>query len=90
MLEFETNVLAFMTAALEQTCRKLKEDTPEARKFVANKLVECAKGGRRSMAQLIEAGERALVVLDAGKSASTWWRKLIGNQVRKIDRRTET
>jgi hypothetical protein len=37
MLEFEANTLAFMTAALEQSCKKLKNDTPEARKFIAEK-----------------------------------------------------
>jgi hypothetical protein len=78
MLEFDTNTLAFMTAALEQTCRKLKVDTTEALKFVADKLVECAKSGRRSMAHLIEAGEQAAAELDAGESGSSWWRKLIG------------
>jgi len=78
MLEFDTNTLAVMTAALEHACRKLKTDTPETRKFVADKLVECAKTGRRSMAQLIEAGEQAVAEAEAGGSGSSWWRKLIG------------
>jgi urease gamma subunit len=63
MIEFDTNVLAFMTAALEQICKKLKEDTPEARKYVAGKLIKCAKSGKKSMAHLIEAGEQALAEL---------------------------
>jgi urease gamma subunit len=78
MLEFDPNTLTFMTAALEQACRKLKIDTPEARKFVADKLVECANSGRRSMAQLIEAGELAAAEMDAGAFGTSWWRKLIG------------
>jgi hypothetical protein len=78
MLEFDTNVLAFMTAALEQTCKKLKSDTPEARKYVADKLVECAKSGRRSLPHLIEAGEQALAQLDLSEPPPSWWRKVIG------------
>jgi hypothetical protein len=48
MLEFETNTLAFMTAALERSCMKPKNDTPEARKFIADKLKACAWTGRVS------------------------------------------
>jgi hypothetical protein len=32
VLGFETNTLAFMTASLEQCCKKLRNDTPEAQK----------------------------------------------------------
>ena len=46
MLEFNTNTLAFMTAALEQACRQLKNDTPAGRQFIASKLKECAKAVR--------------------------------------------
>jgi hypothetical protein len=80
MLEFDTNTLAFMTAALEHVCRKLKIDTPEVRKFVADRLVECAKSGRRSIAELIKAGEQAASETNAGESGSSWWRKLIGGR----------
>jgi hypothetical protein len=31
MLEIEPNTIAMMAASLEQCCRKLKNDTPEAR-----------------------------------------------------------
>jgi urease gamma subunit len=78
MLEFGTNTLAIMTAALEHACRKLRIDTPEARKFVADRLVECAKSGQRSLAELIEAGEQAAAETNAGEAGSCWWRKLIG------------
>jgi urease gamma subunit len=82
VLEFDTNVLAFMTAALEQTCKKLKVDTPEARKHVADRLIECAKSGRKSMLHLMEAGEEALAELDKNvtQSPPSWWRKVIGIQ----------
>jgi hypothetical protein len=71
-----------MTAALEQTCKKLKVDTPETRKFVADRLIASAKRGHKSMALLTEAGEEALAQLDAAVdvSPSHWWRKVIGIQ----------
>ena len=60
MLEFEPNTLAFMTASLEQCCKRLKNDTPEARKFVAEKLKDAARRGRISMIAQVEAGEAAV------------------------------
>jgi hypothetical protein len=60
MLEFEPNTLAFLTAALEQACKHLKNDSPESRKFIANKLMECARSSRVTMAALTEAGQRAI------------------------------
>jgi hypothetical protein len=78
MLEFDTNTLAFMTAALERACKKLKIDTPEARKFVADRLIESAKNGRKSITELIDVGERAAAEANAGKACLSWWRKLIG------------
>jgi hypothetical protein len=86
MLEFDTNTLAYMTAALEHACRKLKADTPEARKFVADKLVECAKSGRRSTAELIEVGEQAAAEANAGGQISSRWQKLAG----EVKLRSET
>ena len=70
MLEFNTNTLAFMTAALEQACRQLKNDTPAARQFIANKLKECAKGGQVSLAALTEAAEDAVAQLNGEKKSS--------------------
>jgi urease gamma subunit len=77
MLEFDTNTLAFMTAALEHACKELKIDTPEARRFVADKLIEGAKNGRKSIAELIDVGEQAAAEANAGEARSSWWRKLI-------------
>jgi hypothetical protein len=39
-----------MTAALELASKQLPadKDTPEARKEIANKMIDCAKSGRRS------------------------------------------
>jgi urease gamma subunit len=72
MLEFEPNAIAMMTASLEQCCRKLKNDTPEARKFVANQLKECARRGRVSLAALNNAGETAVAELNATDEAGGW------------------
>jgi hypothetical protein len=58
MLEFQPNTLAFMTAALEQSCKQLKDDSPEARKFIADKLMEGARSGGVTMAALIEVGKK--------------------------------
>jgi hypothetical protein len=77
MLEFEPNTLAFMTASLEQCCKQLKNDTPEARKFIADKLKECARRGRVGQIALQEAGEEAVAELNGGVGAGTsGWRSL--------------
>jgi hypothetical protein len=70
MLEFNTNTLAFMTAALEQACRQLKNDTPAGRQFIASKLKECAKSGQVSSAALNEAAEDAVAQLNGEKKSS--------------------
>jgi hypothetical protein len=81
MLEFNTNTLAFMTAALEQACRQLKNDTPAARQFIANKLKECAKAGQVSWAALTEAAEDAVAQLN-GEKKSWRWRELLRRRFR--------
>jgi hypothetical protein len=79
MLEFEPNTVAFMTAALEQCCKKLKNDTPEARRFIADKLTECAKRGRASQIALTSAAEAALAELNGRASGrqTRKWRALV-------------
>lgn len=78
VLEFETNTLAFMTASLEQCCKKLRNDTPEARKLIADKLKECARSGRVGQAALREAGEEVVAELNRGTHTQkmTDWRGL--------------
>jgi hypothetical protein len=86
MLEFEPNTLAFMTASLEQCCKRLKNDSPEARKFVAEKLKDAARRGRTSMIALSEAGEQAVAELNGGKPGGgnkRNWRGLIASLVRR-------
>jgi hypothetical protein len=72
MLEFEPNTIAMMTASLEQCCKKLKNDTPEARKSVANQLRECARRGGVSLTAPNNAGEKAVAKLNAIDEAGGW------------------
>lgn len=85
MLDLEPNTLAFMTAALEQSCKRLTNDTPEGRKFVADRLKQCARSGRVSMVALTEAGEEAVAALNGVPNSSGGepkssggWRGLLG------------
>jgi len=79
MLEFEPNTLAFMTASLEQCGKRLKKDTPEARKFIADKLKDCARRGRVSQLALAQAGEEAVAQLNRGAvdEKISGWRALL-------------
>jgi hypothetical protein len=79
MIEFEANTLAFMTAALERCSKKLKNDTPEARKFIADKLKACARTGRFDQIALTEAGEEAVTELNdaVANRETTGWRALL-------------
>lgn len=76
MLEFEPNTLAFMTASLEQCCKQLKNDSPEARKFIADRLKECARRGRVGQIALTEAGEEAVAELNGVAPGGGGWRSL--------------
>jgi hypothetical protein len=70
MLEFNTNTLAFMTAALEQACKRLKNDTPAGRQFIASEIKECARSGQVSLAALTEAAENAVAKLNGEKTSA--------------------
>ena len=72
MLEFEPNTIAIMTASLGQCCRRLKSDTPEARKFVADRLKESAKRGKVSLVALTAAGEEAVKQLNGADQPGGW------------------
>jgi hypothetical protein len=72
MLEFAPNTIAIMTASLEQCCKTLKSDTPEARRFVADKLKEAARNGRVSLSSQIEVGNEAVKQLNCAEEAGGW------------------
>jgi len=80
LIEFDTNTIAYMTAALEQSCRQLKEDTPAARAFIADRLENCAKAGGKSMVAFNEAASMALHELNQPKKdkiAPGFWQRLV-------------
>jgi hypothetical protein len=72
MLEFAPNTIAIMTASLEQCCKRLKRDTPEARRFVADKLIDAARRGRVSLAAQCEVGDEAVAHLNSTDEAGGW------------------
>jgi hypothetical protein len=72
MLEFAPNTIAIMTASLEQCCKKLKSDTPEARRFVADKLKDAARCGRVNLSDQTEVGEEAVAQLNRTDEAGGW------------------
>jgi hypothetical protein len=72
MLEFAPNTIAIMTASLEQCCKRLKSDTPEARRFVADKLKEAARNGKVSLSTQTEVGEYAVAQLNCADEAGGW------------------
>jgi len=65
--DFEERTLADMNVALERACRQLRtgEDGHEARKFVAQRIIESARHGRASLTDLTAAGKRAVVELSS-------------------------
>jgi ketopantoate reductase len=80
LIEFDTNTIAYMTAALEQSCRQLKEDTPAARAFIADRLEDCARAGGKSMVAFNEAASRALRELNQpnkDKDSRGFWQRLL-------------
>ena len=60
--EFDKKTFAAMELALERACRFLPLRLPEheTRKFVAEKIIECAKNGNKTLAGLTEVGRRAV------------------------------
>lgn len=79
MIEFSTNTIAFMTAALENACRQLKKDSPQARALIADRLEECAKAGRITKHALNRAAQDAVDELNAGRpETSGLWARIRG------------
>jgi hypothetical protein len=63
--EFSERAIANMDVALERACRllPLKMAEHKARKFVAQKIIECAKSYTQTLGGLTEAGRRAVAEL---------------------------
>jgi hypothetical protein len=62
LTEFDQTTIANMTAALDFICKKIPaaEDSNELRKRIGDELVRCARTGRRSLAELQQAGMKVL------------------------------
>lgn len=58
---FDPRTLANMEVALERACKALPlgSEQHEARRHVANRIVECAESGDRTLGGLTEAGRAA-------------------------------
>jgi hypothetical protein len=70
MEEFNERTRVRMDAALEEVCREMKHGGDhDSRRFVAERLMECAREGRTSSADLNNAARRALLELINRKSA---------------------
>lgn len=70
MDEFDHRTITRMDIALEEICRGLKHGGDhESRKFVANRLMECARDGHVTADELHAAASEALLELTGRKTA---------------------
>jgi hypothetical protein len=61
MDEFDDRTRANMDVVLEEICREMKHGgNHESRKFIAERLIECAREGGTTLADLNNAARRAL------------------------------
>lgn len=70
MDEFDHLTMVNMDAVLEDVCRQMKHGGDhESRKFVAERLIECARDGRTTLTDLSAAAGLALRELISRKTA---------------------
>ena len=59
---FDARTFANMNMALDQVCaRRPDGESHKVRKLVAQRIIRCAKSGKTSLEELMEAGESALM-----------------------------
>jgi hypothetical protein len=64
MDEFDDRTRANMDVVLEEICREMPHGGDhESRKFIAERLMECAREGRCSLSELNSVARRALLEL---------------------------
>ena len=64
MTELSERTKANMDVVLEETCRQLPHGGDhDSRRFIAERLIECAREGRTTLAELNSAARRALLEL---------------------------
>jgi hypothetical protein len=70
MLEFDTDTIAFTTAALEQSSQQLARDSRGSEVYR-----RCARQGGRSLTAMTQVAHAAVEELNAGKkrTGNTWW-----------------
>ena len=70
MDEFDERTRANMDVVLEEICREMPHGGDhESRRFIAERLMECAREGRSSLTELDSVARRALLELVNRKSA---------------------
>jgi hypothetical protein len=70
MSDFSERIQANMNVVLEQVCRELPNGGHhEERKYIAERLIDCARGGGTRLGELEIAARRALLDLTHKKSA---------------------
>lgn len=70
MSEFDERTIAYMDVVLERVCRALPNGGHhEERKFIAERLMACARSGRATLGQMEIVARRALDDLAHKKSA---------------------
>jgi hypothetical protein len=69
--DFDSRTLAKMNVALERVCRLSPiGEQHETRERIAQSIIRCAKTGQTALGALTEAGERALVRMEARKKSA--------------------
>ena len=64
MDEFDDHTRANMDVALEEVCQEMTHGGDHAsRRFIAERLIECAREGRSSLTELNSVARRALLEL---------------------------
>jgi hypothetical protein len=70
MDEFDDRTRANMDMVLEQICQEMQHGGDhESRRFIAERLIECAREGRTSLTEFNSVARRALLELTNRKSA---------------------
>ena len=72
MAEFDERTQANMDVVLEEVCAELPNGGDhESRKFIAEQLIQCARSGRATLGELMNAARRAIVQLDRNQRSAS-------------------
>lgn len=77
MLDLDGNTLAFMTAAMDRTCKQLKPDNAATRRLLAKRIEAAARQGPKTMAAIGAAADQAVREINGSSQlSSNWWGRL--------------